>query len=304
MRVVVHHNPNSGRGLARTLAERTVRALEERGHAVKSLAVGGAERVDLDRLRDAHAVVVIGGDGSVAYQANASIETGVPLYHAGTGNENLFAREFGMSREPVSIVKAVEKQDVTRVDVARVGGGSGLDGASGLGRANPMLLMAGTGCDAGVIKRVAEGRTRAIGHLAYVEPVIREGLFPSLRPVTVTVDGQAVVEHDVGQLIIANSPRYAVEMNPACDARIDDGLLDVVFLPAGTSVGSALWLGASRLRIADRFGSRRTARGTSVRVTWPEEPGPVQIDGEHAHTLNGDGFEITIDPGVLPVLLP
>lgn len=295
MRVVVHHNPNSGRGLARKIAARTVRALDERGHAVKSLAVGGDEALDLDRLRDAHALIVIGGDGSVAHQARASIETGVPVYHAGTGNENLFAREFGMSREPVAIVKAVEKQNVARVDVARVGGA---------GHPNPMLLMAGTGCDAGVIRRVAQGRTRAIGHLAYVEPVIREGLFPSLRPVTVSVDGDTVVEHDVGQLVIANSPRYAVEMNPAYDAEIDDGLLDVVFMPAGTTLGSALWLGASRLRIAGRFGSRINARGKAVRVTWPEGPGPVQIDGEHAHALNGDGFEITVDPGVLPVLLP
>lgn len=291
MNVVVLHNPRSGRGLAGRLSGRMVGALEERGHKVKSLRVGGHESVDADRLATADAFVILGGDGSVGHQIEAACETGTPIYHAGTGNENLFARYFGMRRDPVAVVRAVEAQKLARIDLGLVNGA-------------PMLLMLGTGCDAGVIRRFETRRTRAIGHLAYLEPVVREGLNPSIRPVSVWVDGEPVIENGRGQLLIANCPQYAVDVNPARHARMDDGLLDVVFMPSQTSVMASAWLCAARLRLAERCPVWVRARGNSVRVAWAGEPGPVQIDGEWARDLNGDGFEVGVRPGALPVLLP
>lgn len=291
MKVVVLHNPRSGRGLASRLSGRVVGALLERGHAVKSLRVGDDEPIDQQKLATADSFIIVGGDGSVGFQIVAACASGTPVYHVGTGNENLFARHFKMRRDPVAVVRAVEAQNRARIDLGRVNG-------------EPMLLMLGTGCDAGVIRRFETRRTRAIGHLAYIEPVVREGLRPSIRPVSVWVDDELVLENRAGQLLIANCPAYASGSDPARNARMDDGFLDLVFMPSTTSVAASVWLAAARLRLADRLPGWVEARGREVRVEWSDSPGPVQIDGEWARRLDGDGFVVSVEPVALPVLLP
>lgn len=266
-------------------------ALQERGHRVKPLRVGGDEPVDTEKLRRADAFVILGGDGSVGYQITAACESGTPIYHAGTGNENLFSRHFRMRRDPVAVVRAIEAQNRARVDLGLVNG-------------DPMLLMLGTGCDAGVIRRFETRRTKAIGHLAYIEPVFRETFNPSIRPLSVWVDGEPMIERGLGQLLIANCPKYAVNADPARHARMDDGLLDIVFMPSRSSVAAAAWMSASRLRVASRGPGWVEARGSAVRVEWADEPGPVQIDGEWARTLTGNTIDIGMRPAALPVLLP
>jgi diacylglycerol kinase family enzyme len=265
MNVVVLHNPRSGRGLASRLSGRIVTALQERGHRVKPLRVGGDEPVDTEKLRRADAFVILGGDGSVGYQITAACESGTPIYHAGTGNENLFSRHFRMRRDPVAVVRAIEAQNRARFETRR---------------------------------------TKAIGHLAYIEPVFRETFNPSIRPLSVWVDGEPMIERGLGQLLIANCPKYAVNADPARHARMDDGLLDIVFMPSRSSVAAAAWMSASRLRVASRGPGWVEARGSAVRVEWADEPGPVQIDGEWARTLTGNTIDIGMRPAALPVLLP
>lgn len=288
--LVVLHNPRSGRGLAGSVARAIHDRLEARGHRAKMLTVGGREILEPAKLGQAEALVLVGGDGTVNHAAQAAIETGVPLYHAPTGNENLFARALGMSRDPDRVVRAIESGPRDAVDIGLCGD-------------RPFLITAGFGPDAGVIRRLASARTRAIGHLAYVAPLLREALRPHLPRVWVEVDGCQVIDGRRGALIVGNSREYAAHLDPCPRASLFSGRLDLVFLPAGTSITTAVWAAALWARNAHRFGALET-RAAEIRVRADRDP-IAQLDGE---LIEGGGREglwsVRALPRELPVVLP
>ena len=291
MDVVVLHNPRSGRGLAARLADRIAVACRDDGHRVKSLAVGGAEPLDPAKLARAQGFVVIGGDGTVSRCAPAAIQSRVPLYHVPTGNENLFARALGMARGTPAVLDALRANRTVDVDAGLI------DGV-------PFLLMASAGADAGVIHRVAAGRTRAIGHLAYIEPILREAARPALSRVTLEVDGRVVVEGQTGIVLVANTRHYAARLDPCHTASLRSGLLHALFLPASTTVGVLRWAVPAWTR---RIGVARGARaGEGRRITVrTDPPAPVQVDGEPWIPQDGlaarGTFQVTVLPGALRV---
>lgn len=270
-------------------------ALEGAGHGVKPLLVGGDEDLDPAKLARSDALVVVGGDGTVHHAAEAAIEADTPIYHAPTGNENLFARDWGMTRGPEALLGALDRWDVARMDVGRIGG-------------RAFLLMCSLGPDASVIHRVDSCRNRPVGHLAYALPVVAEALGPRMATVTVRVDGDVVVERRRGQLIIANSRQYALRLDPARGAVPTDGRLDVVFLETTTTLGMLGW----GLRCA--WGAQASGRGyragsgRQVAVEVHAETAPLQVDGERPggdwrDAVEAEGSLVAeIDPGVLPVL--
>lgn len=287
--LVVLHNPRSGRGLAGSVARAIHDRLEARGHHAKMLAVGGQEILDPAKLGRAEALVVVGGDGTVNHAARAAIEAGVPLYHAPTGNENLFARALGMSRDPDRVVRAIESGRRAAADI-------------GMCDDRPFLITAGFGPDAGVIRRLASARTRAIGHLAYVAPILHEALRPHLPRVWVEADGRPLIEGRRGALIVGNSREYAAHLDPCPRASLFSGELDLVFLPAATSAAMVAWAGALWARSAHRFGAA-AARAAEIRVRADRDP-IAQLDGELIEPSEGQAFRsVRVCPRALPVVL-
>lgn len=201
MTVVLVGNTKSGRGLARRLFDRFHASLERAGVAVQLLTLNDPvfapdAHFDPTRFRGARAILPIGGDGTVNAVTDAAIRTGTPVYHVPAGNENLVARRYGMNRDPETFLRALAEHRVIRSDVGLAGG-------------RRFLIMATVGPDARVIERLHHTRTKALGHLAYVEPVLREAVSPYLPRLTVTVDDKRVVDSRPGWLIIANDREYA-----------------------------------------------------------------------------------------------
>lgn len=295
---MVLSNPRSGAGRAAKLALRAVEALAGAGYRVKHLQVGGDELLDPVRLERSSALVVVGGDGTVLRCAEAGARADCPIYHLPTGNENLFSREFGMTTDVRALLEAVRARRVTRVDLGRVMAGR---------TSEPFLLMCSVGPDAGVIRRLGRSRRRALGHATYTSPVLGEMFAPMLPTLGVVVDGRPVVEGRLGWVIAANSAQYALRLNPARGAAMDDGLLDVVFFPATTALGSLAWLWrCARRRDLARAGAVAT-RGRTVRISAQPGEACYQVDGEAgACGMNPGGLEIevSVEPGVVPVLCP
>ncbi len=222
--------------------------------------------------RGAGVIVVAGGDGSVHHAAVVAMKVDVPIYHLPCGNENLFAREFGMTRSVHRLGEMIERGEQVAVDVGRLSG----PGPSGETCKDHFLLMASFGPDASVVRRLAESRKRATGHLAYVMPVLAEFLRPHLPKVSVWVDGQKLVDNRRGMLVVANCRRYALGIDPCHEASMTDGVLDVLFMPCEGRWG-VLRMGARcGLRAAGRAGAV-SAQGHQVRVVGAEV---VQLDGE------------------------
>jgi diacylglycerol kinase (ATP) len=301
VRVLVSYNPRSGRG-------RGVRAARSLQAGLDGEVIGGrrceVELLELGSgaieaaLKQAEVLAICGGDGSVHHLAPAAIAAGVPIYHVPCGNENLMAREFGMEDTPAMLRRAIERWRVVRCDVAKC---SINDADAGM-----MLLMCSLGPDASIIHRLASLRTRALGHLAYVQPVLQELVSPGFPRLSVWVDGARVVDDRCGLVVAANSRQYALRIDPAARASMTDGLLDVVFLPCASRARIALWGARARLR-------RHLAHPEVVyrqgRVVKIEARGgaPFQIDGECPGVASGvlEGrMRLEVRAGVLPVLAP
>jgi diacylglycerol kinase family enzyme len=232
MKLVIVHNPISGRGQAAGIAREYASALRADGHDVTVLAVeaGAALR---EALEDTTILVVVGGDGTLHGVLPHAIATGAPVYHVPTGTENLFAREFGMSRDLARVRRALAGGHVRRIDVGECGG-------------RPFAIMASGGPDASVMHRMARRRTGPITYLSYVPHVAAELREPRLPALTIECDGQRLVQDGHGMVVVANLRAYALRVDPACDAKSDDGRLDVVFFPARRAVELLWWEARSR----------------------------------------------------------
>ncbi|TVQ62631.1 MAG: hypothetical protein EA378_04690 [Phycisphaerales bacterium] len=304
VRVMLLVNPRSGVGRGQRFAAQLADDLRARGLSVNILTVG--EEADRllrhGALARADALVVAGGDGTLCRVAELAAAADRPVWHCPLGNENLFAREFGMTRDADQIADAVRAQRVRRID-------------RGLANGQTFTIMASVGFDAAIVHRLARVRVKAIGHRSYALPALAEIVHHRVPALTITVEGQPIVERQRGLAVIANSPLYGVDLNPAATAVVDDGLLDVAFLPASNVLSLGRWFVSCRL---GRQGTRHdylTARGREIRVEAFGRWAPVQIDGEapgidpetpvgqppvHARTP----LVATVEPGAIPVLEP
>ncbi|MFG0283972.1 MAG: diacylglycerol/lipid kinase family protein [Phycisphaerales bacterium JB039] len=282
-------NPASGRGRAGAIAARLAQRLADAGGAVRTIEVGPQRRADLEaELAGAARAVIVGGDGTVHRALPALRATGAAVYHVPTGTENLFAREFAMTRHGA---------------LGPAGGGRMVDlgacrwsGAAGAAEPVETLfaIMASLGFDAAVIHRLGARRRGPIRRASYLGPILAEALRPCCPELSVECDGEPILQRQRGLLIIANSRHYAARMNPARDAIVDDGLLDLVFFPARSAFGLARWALLGRLGRHMRCRAVICRRGRQFTVT-AHTPAPLQIDGEGADWPGSAG------PGALEV---
>lgn len=300
-------NAASGRGRSGRGAEvvaRVVSELRRAGHAVAQLSVAEVrERREAlsESLVNADVLVIAGGDGTVHHALGSCVAAGVPVYHLPLGTENLFARHFGMTCEPGMVVASIADLEhcVQRVDVVN---------AQFAGQTRMFGIMASIGPDASVVARLASVRRGGISHLSYVAPVVAEMMGAYLPSINVVVDGKQIVRRECGMLIVANSPEYALGVNPARGASMRDGVLDIVFMPATSAVGAGLWLARCAARMQFEGDSRcegcLVASGRSVSVEFCErgEKKMMQLDGECVLVEGGNvvGFEVLA--GALRVL--
>lgn len=289
MTVLLLANPRSGRGLANTTRERYRAALANAGIRAEPIGLDAAGDPGIGPgLPSPRAVVVFGGDGTVRHAAEWASSAAVPLFHVPLGNENLFARGFGMTRNPEQLILALRRYRVRRIDIGRING-------------TAFVIMASCGIDAAVIRRVERSRRRAVGHLAYIGPISAEIVDPSIPTVTLIADGIRRINVRRGTLIVANAPEYAARLDVARSASPTDGFLDVVFMPHDTALGALGWAARCWGRLCERRAVH--ARATMLKVeTSPDAP--WQLDGEHISTPASGVSTITIEPESLPVLIP
>lgn len=277
---------SSGRGRAAQAAESIVAALRARRHEVTQASLDALSPRHFD---EADGVVVVGGDGTLHAVVDACVRSQTPVYHAPAGTENLFAREFGMTARASSVVDALESGRRRRIDVAFAG-------------ERAFVVMASIGFDASVIQGLDAGRKGSISHLSYAGPIWQALVrFPRAR-LTVDVDGERLVAGATGLLVVANSRQYAMRLDPARRARVDDGVLDVVFLPFRSRVGLLRWLILTLAGVHLSEARAVCERAERVSVRWDGEAA-LQLDGEVFEPGPG-ALEISIQARALEVVVP
>jgi diacylglycerol kinase (ATP) len=299
MKIALMYNTLAGQGRAGEAAEVVRGRLAADGHAVEPIDTSHNGRLGevSEAASRSDVLVALGGDGTVQAASIAVEASATPIYHFPLGTENLFAREWEMSRRYETLRASLDAWRVEPVDAARCNGVR-------------FLLMCSVGPDANVVHRLASVRSGAITHMSYAQHVMQEFLNPSFPTLTVEADGETVVDGRAGLLVIANSRQYALRLDPARDAVMTDGLLDVVFFPMSSRAAMLRWLTAARLR------RRGASSGVSIRarrVRARGEHGPLlcQLDGEAGFLgaddplpAGGGELEVEVEPRALRVLAP
>jgi len=276
MKILVIYNPQAGGGRAATLLpevkqyisdkniDATFLTTEYSGHAVELAA-----EVDL-HLYDA--LIASGGDGTLYevlngyYQNETTDKPPIGLIPNGTGNA--FLRELNLQQSDWRQAIDIIAQNKTKpVDVGRY---------KSEDKVSYFINIVGMGFVADVAK--ASVPLKWMGNTSYTVATLFKLINLKSQKITIEYDGKTI-ERDGVFVEVANSTFTGTTFYIAPEAKIDDGLLDIILLKK-----------ISRIRLLKLFtsiydGSHihepeiETIKAKKIKVT-EEHPGPLIPDGE------------------------
>ena len=245
-------------------------------------------------------VVAVGGDGTVREVATGLGSSGTPLGIVPRGTGNLLARNLDIPLDDLDAAVGVAMGGRTRpVDLGEV---EYIDDA-GTRHREKFLVMLGAGMDADMIAGTDSKLKARVGWAAYVGSFATTLLRGHRIRVEFAVDGSDRIHSHTRTLLVANCGTLQGGMILLPDAKIDDGLLDVLavrpkgplgWAPAGyvVLIEHTFLRRLTRLRDAAKNARARSTgfeyiadplqfrQGREMTATVLEKPAPFQIDGE------------------------
>lgn len=232
LRVGLLANPAAAQGTAQRVGRQVGHLLRLAGVSVVDLSGPSAQvaKARAIEIRDTlTALVVVGGDGTVALGAAIVAETPVRLGIVAAGSGNDFARALGLPindpEESTRNILHALSRPVMAIDAIEI------TSPAESSQPSPRAVALGNvnlGFDALVNAR-ANGSSR--GHtMRYTTAVLRE--LTSFRPFPywMQIDDGERIEVDAPLVSLCNSGVYGGGMRLVPDARLDDGLLDLAMV--------------------------------------------------------------------------
>lgn len=248
---------------------------------------------------DAGAAIVVaaGGDGTTRAVAGVLAGTGVALGLLPMGTGNLLARNLGVPLNDADaavdvIVNGRERtMDLCRATVTGPDGGT---------KQEPSVVVLGMGFDAEVMAQVDDGLKRRIGWGAYVASGMGR-LVGRRHPVRIWLDDEPPRITRVRSVLVATAGTLTGGVTLLPDARLDDGLADVVTVTPRTLAGWAqiIWWAIRGARGSNPLMQQNQVRKVRIDARWPM---PAQIDGDAIS--DAVRLDVTVEPGVLLVKVP
>lgn len=244
--------------------------------------------------RGVRRIVAAGGDGTVNRVLNGlaeargadglrEVELGVlPL---GTGND--FTHSIGMNLQLNEAIGALVAWQARPVDIVR------LDALSEGGE--PMMRLFLNASAGGFVKDVGEAtdsalKRTALGSLSYALTAAASLDQIDHYDLCVTVDGTELGHHAMA-VMVANGRTIGGGIEIAPEAKLDDGLIDVLVIPEGTLPELFLAGIEAVTGTAGAAGVIEGRRGREIRLKCrPRMP------------LSADGEEVGVTPGVYTVI--
>ena len=177
-------------------------------------------------------VVALGGDGTINEVVNGffrepvapAADTVLGLLPLGTGND--LVRTLGIPKEVSLAVQALNVAGMRRVDVGR----AEVSAFEGPPEVRYFLNIADFGSGGAIAERVNR-TTKVFGPQISFWWGIMSAMISYKNPtITFSVDGDRGQEAVINDFIVANGKYFAGGLKPAPDARMDDGLFDIVTL--------------------------------------------------------------------------
>jgi YegS/Rv2252/BmrU family lipid kinase len=287
-RVIAIVNPAAGKGAGARVALRLAAELSAAGlsaDVVSTPAPGEAARLASAAVEDGYErVIAVGGDGTANEVANGLVgsDVALALYPIGSGND--FARALGYPRKRKQLLPFLAQARTRRIDVGDVNG-------------RVFLNAAGVGIDGHVAERIIAS-ARVVGPtLGYFVGALVSIVTYRPREMRVSIDGNVRRgKHLV--VVAANGTHFGSGMHVAPNAKLDDGLLDIV-------VGGDLGRWESVVALAKLYRGThvdgRTILGfrASALDVELDEPLPMQADGEASRA---SALRVRVRPLALTVL--
>lgn len=272
-------NPRAGSGrAARVWEELRVRhRLAERATVVMADdAAAAAAQLDAVLARAVappRRVIAVGGDGTAHVAANRLVasprreELALGFVAGGTGSD--LAANLGLPKRPEAALARALAAAPSPIDFVRVTAGA---------ERRVVLNVASAGLSGLVAGRVNARAKRGAG----VYLAVTLGALAAYRPfrAAVEVDGEPWFAGEIYLLAVANGRSFGKGMQVAPEARVDDGLADVVLVRAMPAWRVPLEL--PRLFTGKLLAAKPVLwrRGRRVRLL-PESPlPPLEVDGE------------------------
>jgi diacylglycerol kinase (ATP) len=284
-------NPGSVRDISAPLIERLlapfspieVRWTNGPGHA-RELAVGA-------HASGTRLVVAAGGDGTVSEVASGLVSAAegmsLGILPFGTGND--LARSLGLPLDLDRAAEVLHTSPARPMDLVHVHSD----------RTARMAISSIAGLGGDVAASLDPELKRMWGSAAYLRAALDNLASAATYRTVITLDDERLTL-DLTNVVVANGRFLGGGIPVAPLAEPDDGLLDVMVLPALSAAG--LFGLVPRVLMGRHHRSRHVIhrRSRCVRVE-ADSPMPVTIDGEPA---GSDPVAYEIEPGALSVIRP
>jgi diacylglycerol kinase (ATP) len=283
-------NPEADRGRAGGRRGFVSSFLEERGieaiwHVTRG--PGHASRI-VEGLPDGALVVAVGGDGTVHEVAAACIGSDRVLGVLPVGSGNDYVKALGVGTD---LGRALEVLVGGRVHAVDAGEVNGVQFNNGLG----------IGFDAEVAAGVAKAPAYLGGTGRYLWSVGRLLWGFRCHEATLRIDGRGAIETETILVAVALGTTYGAGFRLAPEAKLDDGLFDVVW---SEEVSRAEVLRLIPAALGDtllKHPKVHLARAQEVEIELAEEV-PAHVDGETLEPTRH--FRARVLPGALRVVAP
>jgi YegS/Rv2252/BmrU family lipid kinase len=281
-------NPSAGGGRSARLLPAVEASLRGQGIAFRverTHSIEHARELGRATVAAGEIAAAMGGDGLISAVAGELRHTDGVLAVLPGGRGNDFARKLGLGSDPVAACEVLGKGRELRIDVADVNG-----------RAYLGIASSGIDSDCGDI---ANATRLKLGQFVYVYAVLRA--LRAWRPARweVVIDG-AARSFTGYSVAVANSGVFGGGMYLAPEAKLDDGLLDVVMIgdiPKRKYLGSLpkVFTGA---HVREPGIEICQAREVAFHA---DRPFNVQADGDPIADLPAT---VRVQPGALNVIAP
>ncbi|MDR4516494.1 MAG: NAD(+)/NADH kinase [Nitrosomonas sp.] len=299
--VLILYNPISSAGNTEEIAKRMEIELTFHG---KNVAVHPSEKKTKayksmkDTIAGSDLVVIVGGDGTIRKLLGIINKTETPVYAIPGGNESLFARTYGMSAQADDLLRAIAAGNCLQQYYGVI---SGQD----IKGKKPFFNMASMGLDSLTVKNIGK-RKGPLNDSIYVWHGLKALCALHHPIVSVSVDGQLVIDHASGYIIVANSSAYAKNLQLVPDANPSKSELVVGFLPGARHQHELI----KAMKILQRKPANLPMQyfsGKSIACTLHAQAYPLQVDGDYFRNRDiqaGNTVEFTISNSPIHVLIP
>lgn len=250
---------------------------EYAGHAVEIAAQKAKEGV--------HAVVAIGGDGTINEIARSLVHTKTALGIIPCGSGNGLARHLQISMEPKKAIEIINEGIIDVIDYGKIND-------------VPFFCTCGVGFDAFVSLKFAKAGRR--GPLTYLEKTLLESL--KYQPETYELETEdGTLKYKAFLIACGNASQYGNNAYIAPQATLTDGLLDVTILEPFTVLDVPSLSFQLFNKTIDQNSRIKTFRCRTLRI-HRTQTGVVHFDGDPM--MMGENIDVKVIKEGLQVIIP